>query len=136
MDSTSSRTITLPLSCFGRPPSRAEVLIRGLSLGERLRRAGLVLGAGIGVAVIALPIPIVHLVLPPVALALGIIGGARRLSRREVFQLAEAECPYCGTRQRLNLAGASFRLPQDVTCIQCLQLLSLGEGVAPPHPPG
>jgi hypothetical protein len=119
------RTLSLPLKGFGRPPSQAEVVVRSLATGERFRRAGLPLGAGVGAALITLPIPIVHLVFPPVALVAGVVGSALRFRQREVFQRAEASCPFCQTRQRLNLAGSGFRLPQNITCVNCLQPLRL-----------
>jgi hypothetical protein len=121
----SLRPVSLALKSFGYPPSRAEILVRQLSARERLRRAGILFAAGLGVALVALPIPLVHLVLPPAALVLGLAGGLRRLGQAEVFERAEAECPSCHTRQRLNLTGSAFRLPQRITCSHCLQPLRL-----------
>ena len=129
------RTLTLPLRGFGRPPSSAEVVVRALATGERLRRAGVPLGAGVGAALVTLPIPLVHLVFPPVALMMGVLGSAWRFRQREVFQRAEANCPFCQTRQRLNLAGSGFRLPQAITCVQCLQPLRLETDQDPARQP-
>jgi hypothetical protein len=78
------------------------------------------------VAAVALPIPLVHLVLVPGALLLGIIFGAIRLGHREIFSSAEGACPFCGTRQRLGLAGRVFRLPREVFCRNCRRALDLG----------
>jgi hypothetical protein len=79
---------------------------------------------------IALPIPLVHLVLVPGALLLGIILGMIRLGQREIFSLAEGDCPFCGTHQRLGLAGRVFRLPRRVFCRNCQKELDLGRELA------
>lgn len=82
-------------------------------------------GLGVGVAVIALPIPLVHLVLVPGGLLLGVILAAIRLGQREIFGSAEGACPFCGTPQRLGLAGRVFRLPRKVFCRNCQRALNL-----------
>jgi hypothetical protein len=122
----STRSLTVPLTGFGRPPTEAEVVVRSLTLLDRIARAAVVAGAGLALAVIALPIPLVHLVLVPAALLLGITFGAVRLGQREIFSSAEGACPFCGTRQRLGLAGRAFRLPRRVFCRNCQRELDLG----------
>jgi hypothetical protein len=123
-----TRTLTVPLKGFGRPPTDAEVVVQTLTLKARLARSATVLGAGLVVAAIALPIPLVHFVLVPGAVLLGITFGALRLWHREIFSSAEGPCPFCGTRQRLGLAGRVFRLPREVFCRNCQRALDLGSG--------
>jgi hypothetical protein len=126
-----SRTLVLPLKGFGAPPSEAEVTITELNLGDRLRRGLLVFGGGIGVALIALPIPIVHLILPPAALLGGTTFGVLRITQREVLDSAAGACPFCGTRQRFNLGGGSYRLPRTVICSGCRKALRIESDGSP-----
>jgi hypothetical protein len=114
------------LKGFGATPTQAEVVVESLTYGERLRRAGIALAAGCALALIALPIPLVHFVLVPGALFLGIIFAAVRLRQGEIIRSAEGSCPYCGTHQRLGLAGRVFRLPREVFCERCSRPLDLG----------
>ena len=122
----STRLLTVPLTGFGSQASEAQVVVENLGLRARLARAGMVGGAGLALALIALPIPLVHFVLVPAALLLGITLGAIRLGQREIFSSAEGACPFCGTRQRLGLAGRAFRLPRRVYCSSCQREMDLG----------
>jgi hypothetical protein len=106
----------------------AHVEVESLTLRERVVRATVVLAAAFALAVIALPIPLVHFVLVPGSLILGLVLGAARFRQREIFSLARAACPFCGTEQRLGLAGRVFRLPRQVFCKNCGRSLDLGEG--------
>lgn len=124
--SVETRCFEVSLKGFGRAPTRAQVVVGMLTLRERAARAAVVLGAGLALAVIALPIPLVHLILVPGALLLGITLAAIRVGQREIFRSAEGVCPYCGARQRLGLAGRVFRLPREVFCSNCQRALDLG----------
>jgi len=55
----------------------------------------------------------------------GLILAGVRLSQREIVRSAEGACPFCGTRQRLGLAGRKYRLPRRVPCSSCGQELDL-----------
>lgn len=101
---TVTRSLTASLKGFGAPPTTAAVVIESLT-----------------------PIPLVHFVLVPGSLLLGVILGATRLARREIFRSAEGPCPFCGTQQRLGLAGKSFRLPRRAHCTNCGRELDLEE---------
>jgi hypothetical protein len=61
-------------------------------------------------------------------LLVGTIIGFMRLAQRQIFVLAEGPCPFCATKQRLGLAGKSFRLPRRVHCTNCGRELDLEEG--------
>jgi hypothetical protein len=93
-------------------------------------RAAAVAVGGLVLALVALPIPLVHFVLVPAALLLGLGWAAVRLGQREIFASAEGACPFCGTEQRLGLAGRAFRLPRRVHCRPCRRELDLGGGGA------
>jgi hypothetical protein len=104
----------------------AHVEVESLTLRDRIIRAVVVLAAGFALALVALPIPLVHFVLVPGSLILGIVLGMARFRQREIFSLARASCPFCGTEQRLGLAGRVFQLPRQVFCKNCGRSLDLG----------
>jgi hypothetical protein len=121
-----TRPLDVQLKGFGCPPGRAELVVESLNLRERMSRAALGLGAGLAIALVALPIPLVHLILVPGALLLGLVLAVIRVRQREIIRSAEGSCPYCGTRQRLGVAGRVFRLPREVFCSNCRRSLDLG----------
>lgn len=123
-----TRALTASLKGFGAPATPADVVVESLTPRRRLTRAGAAAGLGLLAAAIALPIPIVHFMLVPASLLIGGILGAMRLAQREIFRTAEGTCPFCGTRQRLGLAGKSFRLPRRAHCTNCGRELDLEEG--------
>jgi hypothetical protein len=118
------RTLSLPLKGFGSTATEATVQTAVLSPADRLKRAGTMPLIGIAVAAIALPIPIIHLFLPPAALLLGLGFGANRLRHSEVFRSARGRCPFCGTQQSFAVMGR-FELPKSVYCAHCHQQLEL-----------
>lgn len=120
-----TRTLNARLRGFGATPTSATVVIERLTTRRRLSRAASVFGLGVVAAAIAIPIPLVHFVLVPGSLLAGIVLGAVRLSQREVVVSAEGPCPFCGTRQRLGLAGRKFQLPRRVHCSTCGRELDL-----------
>lgn len=122
-----TRSLNVDLKGFGRPPTEGHVVVQKLDVRDRIVRAGAVAAGGLVLALIALPIPLVHFVLVPGALLLGLGWGAMRLGQREIFASAEGVCPFCGTEQRLGLAGRVFRLPRRVFCRNCRRELDLGE---------
>lgn len=123
--SSELRELKAVLRGFGVSPTPATVVVERLTTRARLVRAATVVGLGIAAAAIALPIPIVHFVLVPGSLLIGLALGAVRLREREIVQRAEGPCPFCGTGQRLGLAGRAFRLPRRVHCSTCGRELDL-----------
>lgn len=123
----SVRRLQLAISGFGAEPTRAAVDVRGLSGRERLRRGAAAPLIGLGVALLVLPIPVVHFAVPPMAILGGVAVGVRRFLQREIITAARGPCPFCGTDQTLGLSGATYRVPRDLKCRACLQLLTLDE---------
>lgn len=120
-----TRHLDLSIRGFGAPPSHASIELRTLSRRERIRRGLTAVGAGFAVAVLALPIPIVHFAVPPVSILAGLVFGVRRALQREIVSTAQGHCPFCGMDQTLGLNGSRLRLPRDLKCRSCLQLLTL-----------
>jgi hypothetical protein len=122
-----SRSLDRPLRAAGAAPQTARVELAVHDPADRLKRAGVAFGVGLGVAVIALPIPIVHLMLVPAGLLIGLGVAVLRLGQGETFRGARGRCPYCGTDQRFTLLGR-FRLPKTVYCSSCQRELYLDDG--------
>jgi hypothetical protein len=125
-----TRIIDLQVRGFGAPPASARAEIAELSPLERLKRAGIAFGAFVAVAVIALPIPIVHFVVVPAGLLLAVTLGAWRLRESVIFRRVEGRCPLCGADQQFPLAGR-FRLPRSLDCERCRRRLTLESSDAP-----
>lgn len=121
----STQTVNASLRGFGTRPTSATLVVERLTAGRRVARAAAALGLGVAAAAVALPIPVVHFVLVPGSLLVGLIIAVVRLSQREIVRTAEGACPFCGTRQRLGLAGRKYRLPRRVHCSSCGQELDL-----------
>ena len=118
------RTIELQLQGFGAPPASARAEIAELSAAERMKRAAMIFAAFIAVALIALPIPIVHFVVVPAGLLLAVALGALRLREAEIFRAVEGRCPFCGTDQSFAGLGR-FRLPRVFYCATGRRRLTL-----------
>jgi hypothetical protein len=118
------RTLRLPLKGFGEAPTAATVELVVLTPAERLKRAALLFGVFVVVALVALPIPIIHLFLVPGALLLGLMLSARRLGQAQIFRRVEGRCPLCGTEQAFSIMGP-FRLPTRVHCAHCHRSLAI-----------
>lgn len=114
-----SREVVHQLTGFGVAPSTAQVTIGTLTAGERLKRAAMGPVIGVVVTLIVLPIPIVHLIIPPIALIGGLIYGGLRTTQGEIITAAHGPCPFCGTDQTFGLTGSPYRMPVDLTCHAC-----------------
>jgi hypothetical protein len=129
------RALEVPLRGFGVQPSHARIQFATLTLADRLRRATAVFGLGLLLALIAIPIPLVHFILVPGALLLGTVLAAVRLSQRDIFQTAHGRCPFCATDQSFTVMGR-FRLPKRLYCASCQRELVLEEPTSePPRSP-
>jgi hypothetical protein len=119
-----TRYLELRVHGFGAPPGSARAEIAELAPAERAKRAAVAFGAFVAVAIIALPIPIVHFVVVPGGLLLALVMGGLRLREAAVFRDVSGRCPFCGTEQHFPLFGR-FRLPKDVHCASCGRKLTL-----------
>ena len=119
-----TRTLELRLHGFGAPAAPARAEIADLAPADRFKRAAVVFGAFVAVAIVALPIPIVHFMLVPGGLLLAVVLGGLRLREDAIFRDVSGACPFCGTQQHFPLFGR-FRLPKDVHCANCGRKLTL-----------
>jgi hypothetical protein len=120
------RFLELPLKAFGAKPTAARVELDVLTPADRLKRAAVIIGISLAVAIVAIPIPLVHLVLVPGALVLGIIFSLVKLSQHEIFRTVEGRCPRCAAEQSFTVMGR-FKLPKRLYCKSCQQELTLDD---------
>ena len=129
------RSLQGSLRGFGVKPTVAYLQLNTLTLADRLKRAATIFGLGIVLALIAIPIPIVHFLLVPGALLIGTVLALVRLGQGEVFRTTTGRCPFCGQEQSFSVMGR-FRLPKKLHCSSCQRQLLLEEAtIAPPHSP-
>jgi hypothetical protein len=128
------RSVDLPLKGFGAPSTSAHIELLDLSLTDRLKRAAIIFGLGVALALIALPIPLVHFVLVPAALLLGGVLALIRLRQKQIFHSVQGNCPFCGTHQRFSIMG-KFKLPKQINCGSCQRQLLLEPTSESPHSP-
>lgn len=121
-----TRVLQLRLHGFGAPTAPARAEIAELAAADRVKRAAVVFGAFVAVAIVALPIPIVHFMVVPGGLLLAFVLGGLRLREHAVFRDVSGGCPFCGTEQHFPLFGR-FRIPKDVHCANCGRKLTLEE---------
>ncbi len=128
------RRVELPLTGFGVSPTTAIVELQQLSKGERVKRAGVSFGLGLLLALIALPIPLVHFVLVPASLLAGTVLGLVRARQDQIIRTAQGSCPFCGAEQRFT-TSARFKLPKKLNCDVCHRQLLLEPTSEPPRSP-
>lgn len=114
-----TREAHLPLFGWGSPRTEATLTIGQLSARDRLKRGIMTPLIGLGIAIMVLPIPLVHFMVPPVAILGGIVLGIMRANTREVILAAHGPCPFCGTEQTLGLTGSRYRMPRNLHCRNC-----------------
>jgi hypothetical protein len=129
------RSLQGSLRGFGVKPAVARIEVNSLTLADRIKRAATIFGLGMVLALIAIPIPLVHFILVPGALLIGAVLALTRLGQAEVFRTATGRCPFCGSEQTFSVMGR-FRLPKKLHCSSCQRQLSLEEPTSvPPHFP-
>ncbi len=112
------RRLEVPLKGWGAEPSRAVITTTQLAPAARLKRAATIFGLCLLLALIFLPIPLVHLGAVPAAVIAAFVLGGMRLTQGEIFKSAHGNCPFCGTEQDFPLYGR-FKLPKSVACNHC-----------------
>jgi hypothetical protein len=120
---------------FGAKPTVAHIEINTLTLADRLKRAATIFGLGMVLALITVPIPLVHFILVPGALVVAVVLAVIRLGQAEIFRTVTGRCPFCDKEQSFSVIGR-FRLPKKVYCSSCQRQLLLEEPtIVPPRSP-
>jgi hypothetical protein len=129
------RSLQGSLRGFGAKPTVAHIELETLTLADRSKRAATIFGLGLVLALIAIPIPLVHFVLVPGALLVGAVLALIRLGQTEIFRTATGRCPFCGKEQSFSVIGR-FRLPKKLYCSSCQRQLLLEQPTTErPHSP-
>ncbi len=112
------------LSGYHGQPTRGTVTIHVFNRRQRWRRALAGLAKWVGMALLAVFIPVAHFLLVPSFLLYACWQGLQRLRTVELASGARGTCPDCGREQPLELAP-SWSAPQSVTCHYCHRGLRL-----------
>ena len=116
-------TIALPVrirSQDGRSGGAGEIRYAEPSLGQRLRKAGVLLLAGVAAVFVFLPVPLMHFVGVIIFLILSGVA-LRRLGSRQVLKAARGRCPACGVEGSFYTGFGNQRLvfPITTSCTAC-----------------
>jgi len=126
------RSLQGSLRGFGAKPTVAYLELDTLSPADRVKRAATIFGLGLVLALIAIPIPLVHFVLVPGAFLAGAVLAVVRLRQAEIFRSATGRCPFCGKEQSFSVMGR-FRLPKKLYCSSCQHQLILSDPTIVPR---
>lgn len=124
------RTVVLQLTEWGSGPiGPAEARVGHVSLGRRLMRGAIPVAIAMVLALLILPIPLMHLAGIPL-LALGVYFSVRNARAREVFLGASGTCPSCHSQTKLfvGFGKPPFKLPVKTSCSSCGRNLMLKQG--------
>ncbi|HVH08935.1 MAG TPA: hypothetical protein VM736_03985 [Gemmatimonadales bacterium] len=112
------------LSGYRGAPTEGAVTIQVFDRAARWRRALAGLGKWVGVALLAVFVPVAHFVLVPSFALYGVWEFAQRLGTAELAAAGRGTCPDCGREQPLDLAQRWYA-PQPVSCRYCHRGLRL-----------
>ena len=94
---------------------------------QRLKRAGAVMLVAVVLAGMLLPIPIIHLIGPPVILVTGIVLAVRQLRAGVRLAPVKVKCPKCGYANRIGggLGWHDVEGSMERQCESCRRVLLL-----------
>ncbi len=109
---------------YGMPPSVGAVRIRSLGTAERVRNGLAKFGTFLGIALVCVFFPIVHLVLVPLSLMLGLHFAAKTMRVRGRIVSGSVPCPECGEPCLLDAKLAQW--PMTADCAGCRRHIGIG----------
>lgn len=121
------QTVTLTLRAGANEATTGHGELVVLSTAARLGRAGVVMVVALVLAVLLVPIPIVHLVGIPLVLLIGTGVAMRQFLSVARLARVRLHCPKCGEPNHLG-GGMGFRTaagPIAVQCVSCRRPLEL-----------
>ena len=131
MGAPESRERELRAETYGKPPSRVLARVTEFDRAARLRRAASIFFPLLGGALLALPIPAVHLAAVPGLLIAGIVLGIQRLRQTSRLERLAGPCPGCASDQEFP-TPARLVLPLTLRCPSCGEFVKLED----PHAEG
>lgn len=110
----------------GSDRSPGWVEVDELSLGRRIRLAGRTALIGLGLGLVFLPIPLIHLFGVMVFIG-SLVLAVRRFQTRRAIRGAGGSCPGCHQEGSffVGLGTSRFRLPISTSCRHCAMALTL-----------
>jgi hypothetical protein len=125
----SDRTVAIVLEGQGDKRSEGLAIVRVLDDRQRLSRALRQAGIAAGIAVITIFIPIIHFIVPPLALLTSIVLLVRGLNQGALIQGGGGPCPQC--QQRVELEEQPLHWPVDMNCPHCRRSLTVSPADGP-----
>jgi hypothetical protein len=101
--------------------------LRVFTPSQRLARAGVVMVVAVLLAGSLLPIPIIHLIGPPIILVTGVVMAMRQLGAAVRLAPMKVNCPKCGYGNRIGggLGWHDADQPMEHQCESCRRSLML-----------
>ncbi len=110
----------------GGPTTSGRATVGASSAGARVLKALRTVGLGLVVAIVLLPVPVIHLAGIGIFVAcLGIAVWQVRPGLR--VRTVEGPCPHCGQSQRywLGLNVGPMKFPRETSCENCAKALTI-----------
>jgi ribosomal protein S27AE len=128
MSASPQETGVMPVEvqASGVPPTAGQLVVEHPSRGRRVREAGLMVLGGALLAVVLLPVPIIHLVGVGLFLTILVLA-VRRVRAPAVIRSAHGTCPKCGAEGAffVGFGRKQLRLPISTSCGRCAYPLTL-----------
>ena len=118
------RRVVVSLEAPGGDVTQRDGLFAEFTMAQRVRRGVIVFLAATGLAILFLPIPIIHLLAIPMILLAGIVMAFRQLSVVGRLAPVRIACPKCGVPNRIG-GGLGVRSigPTPRVCESCRRVL-------------
>lgn len=123
----SAREVPVRLKLSGEAESQAVAKVEDWDPIARVKRAVAPMCICWAAAGVSIFIPILHFVLVPTLLIAGPVIFALRITESSTLQSLAGDCPRCKKPGQF-VTGGRFKLPRNVTCDGCGNLLELGGG--------
>ena len=118
--------VIVSLEATGSEVTQCKGLFTTFAMAHRARRSVIVFAVATGLAVLFLPIPIIHLLAIPMILLGGIVLALRQLSIVGRLAPLRMACPKCGVLNRVGGGlGVRAMAPTSRVCESCRRELIL-----------
>jgi len=101
----------------GKPNMSGTVNIVTFTSQDRLKRASKILGICWGIAIVCIPIPLIHFTVLPLALIAGIVLFFKNLKQESLITGGQGTCPEC--RKIFKVGKATNKFPLNEMCEHC-----------------
>ena len=128
MDDEGGETAVVLHAWSGGPTTEGRAVFGSSTFGARALKALRTVGIGLVVAVVLLPVPVIHLAGIGIFVAcLGIAAWQLRPGLR--VRTVEGPCPHCGQQQKywLGLNVGPMKFPKETSCEKCAKNLTIAD---------